>query len=134
VKDHQPHPEDAADLREPAEEPTGTLRADISKEMVHLYKKYYGKGPVRCRTYLQPELVTVVLGGGYTRSEQTLFEDGRWHEVRRARQVWQDSMQETFVELIEAKTGRKVAAFLSANHQAPDFAVELFVLEPEPAG
>jgi uncharacterized protein YbcI len=134
VRDHEPHPEDAADLREPAEEPAGTLRADISREMVRLYKNYYGKGPVRCRTYLQPELVTVVLGGGYTRSEQTLFEDGKWHEVRRARQVWQDSMQERFVELIERQTGRKVAAFLSANHQAPDFAVELFVLEPEPAG
>jgi uncharacterized protein YbcI len=134
VKDHEPHPENAADLREPAEEPTGTLRADISREMVRLYKNYYGKGPVRCRTYLQPELVTVVLGGGYTRSEQTLFEDGRWHEVRRARQVWQDSMQERFVELIERHTGRKVAAFLSANRQDPDFAVELFVLEPEPAG
>jgi uncharacterized protein YbcI len=131
VKDHAPHPEDVADLQEPAEEPTGALRADISREMVALYKSYYGKGPVRCRTYLQPELVTVVLGGGYTPSERTLFEDGMWHEVRHARQIWQDSMQERFVESIERLTRRRVAAFMSANRQDPDFAVELFVLEPE---
>ena len=129
MNDDEVQAEDAADLREPAEEPTGTLRADIAREMVGLYKRHYGKGPVRCRAYLQPELVTVVLGGGYTPSEQTLFEDGKWHEVRRARQIWQDSMQERFVESIERLTGRKVAAFMSANRQNPDFAVELFVLE-----
>jgi len=131
MADHDPQPEDIADPKEPAEEPAGTLRADISREIVRLYKDHYGKGPVRCRTYLEPELVTVVLGGGYTRSEQTLFEDGKWHEVRRARQIWQDSMQERFVELVERLTGRQVAAFMSANHQDRDLAVEMFVLDPE---
>jgi uncharacterized protein YbcI len=107
------------------------MRQDISREMVGLYKRYSGRGPVRCHTYLQRELVTVVLGGGYTAGEQTLFEDGKWHEVRRARQIWQDTMQERFVEMIERRTGRKVAAFMSANHQDPDLAVELFVLAGE---
>ena len=123
--------EPGGDLPEPAEEGGGTMRQDISREMVGLYKRYSGRGPVRCHTYLQRELVTVVLGGGYTAGEQTLFEDGRWHEVRRARQIWQDTMQERFVEMIERQTGRKVAAFMSANHQDPDLAVELFVLAGE---
>jgi len=83
----------------------GALSEDISREMVGLYKLHSGKGPVRCRTYPQQELVTVVLGGGYTVSEQTLFEDGKWHEVRRARQTWQDTMEERFVEVIEGRTG-----------------------------
>ena len=56
-------------------------------------RAHYGKGPVRCRTYVEPELVTVVLGEGYTAAEQTMFEAGRWHEVRSARQIWQDSMR-----------------------------------------
>jgi uncharacterized protein YbcI len=131
MKDNELHPQDAADMHEPDEERDGTLREDISREMVGLYKRYSGKGPVRCRTYLEPELVTVVLGGGYTAGEQMLFEDGKWHAVRHARQLWQDTMQEKFVELIEEQTGRKVAAFMSANHQDPDLAVELFVLESE---
>jgi uncharacterized protein YbcI len=125
------HPEDAAGMREPAVDGQGTLRADISTAVVGLYKQHYGKGPTRCRTYLEPDLVTVILGEGYTPGEQTLFEAGKWYEVRNARQIWQDSMQERFVTTIEGLTRRKVAAFLSANRQDPDFAVELFVLEPE---
>jgi len=127
------HPEDAARMREPIEPGEGSLRADISTAMVGLYKEHYGKGPTRCRTYLEPDLVTVILGGGYSAAEQTLFEAGKWYDVRQARQNWQDSMEARFVEKIEELTGRKVAAFMSANRQDPDFAVEMFVLEGEPA-
>ncbi len=127
------HPEDVVDLGERRLEGDGQLRSQISAEIVGLYKRHHGKGPVRCRTYLEPNLVLVVLGEGYTAAEQTLFEAGKWYEVREARQQWQDSMQVRFVEAIERLTGRKVTAFLSANHQSPDLAVEMFVLEGEPA-
>ena len=66
-----------------------------------------------------------------TLSERTLFEGGRWYEVREARQHWHDTMQARFVETIERLSGHKVLAFMSANHQDPDLAVELFVLEKE---
>jgi uncharacterized protein YbcI len=121
-------PEGVAEVQAADDELDGTLREDISRDMVGFYKRFSGKGPVQCHTYLQRELVTVVLGGGYTASEQTLFEDGKWHEVRQARQMWQDTMQERFVEMIEERTGREVVAFMSASHQDPDLAVELFVL------
>ena len=126
MESHEVDLEDAAEVRE---ERHGTLSADISRAMVGLYKRHYGKGPVRCRTYVEPDLVMVVLGEGYTAAEQTMFEAGRWHEVRTARQIWQDSMEKRFVTTIEELTGRKVEAFLSANRQDPDFAVEIFVLE-----
>jgi uncharacterized protein YbcI len=125
------HPEDAADLRESHEDGDGTLRQDISTAMVGLYKEHYGEGPTRCRTYLHPDLVIVVLGGGYSAAEQTLWEAGKWYEVRQARLLWQDSMQAKFIGAIEEQTGRKVAAFMSANRQDPDLAVEMFVLEAE---
>jgi uncharacterized protein YbcI len=128
---HNPHPEDTAAMREPSEPQAGGLRNDISNAIVGLYKEHFGRGPLKCRTYLQPELVVVVLGGGYTAGEQTLFEAGKWHEVRQARQSWQDTMQVRFVEKIEGLTGRKVKAFMSASHQDPDLSVELFVLEDE---
>ena len=60
-----------------------------------------------------------------------MAEAGRWYEVRQARQLWQDSMQAKFVDEIEKLTERKVAAFMSANRQDPDLAVEIFVLEPD---
>ena len=102
--------------------------------MVRLYKEHFGKGPTRCRTYLEPDLVVVVLGGGYTAAEQTLFENGKWYDVRSARQTWQDSMEVHFVDKIEELTRRRVSAFMSANRQDPDLAVELFLLEGEEAG
>jgi uncharacterized protein YbcI len=40
-------------------------------------------------------------------------------------------MKERFVETIERLTGRTVMAFMSANHQEPDLALEIFVLDPE---
>jgi uncharacterized protein YbcI len=107
----------------------GALSQEISNEISRLYKEHYGKGPLSSRTYLQPELVVVVLGGGYTAAEQTLFEAGKWYEVRQARQLWQDSMKVRFIDKIEEFTGREVKAFMSANHQDPDFAVEMFVLQ-----
>jgi hypothetical protein len=61
-----------------------------------------------------------------------MFEAGKWHDVRSTRQTWQDSMEGLFVTTIEKLTGRTVAAFLSANRQDPDLAVELFLLEPIP--
>jgi uncharacterized protein YbcI len=131
VKGDEVHPEDVARMREAPPDGKGALRDQISTSIVGLYKEHYGKGPTHCRTYLEPNLVIVVLGQGYTASEKTMFEAGRWHEVRTARQVWQDSMEEQFVSKIEELTHRKVAAFMSANRQDPDFAVELFVLEDE---
>ena len=130
MEGHELHSEDVARMREPVADGLGTLRSDISTAIVGLYKKHYGKGPTHCRTYLEPDLVVVILGEGYTVAEETLFEAGRWYEVRQARQIWQDSMQERFVETIEELTERKVGAFMSANRQDPDYAVELFVLEP----
>ena len=121
-------------MREPVAGGEGALRDQISTAIVGLYKEHYGKGPTHCRTYLEPDLVIVVLGQGYTVSEQTMFEAGKWHEVRSARQVWQDSMEARFVETIEGLTHRQVSAFMSANRQDPDLAVELFVLEPNEPG
>jgi uncharacterized protein YbcI len=131
VGEQELHPQDAADMRERHLQGEGELRAQISAELVGLFKRHHGKGPVRCSTYLEPNLVIVVLGEGYTAAEQTLFEAGKWHEVRRARQQWQDTMRVRFVEAIEQLTHRKVSAFMSANHQDPDLSVELFVLEGE---
>ena len=121
------HPEDAAAMRDHSA-PAGPLRQDISNAIVTLFKQRFGRGPTSCRTYLESDLVVLVMSGGYTAAEQTMFEAGKWHDVRRARMAWQDSMQAMFIETIERLTQRSVKAFMSANHQGPDITVELFVL------
>ena len=46
-----------------------------------LHKEFYGKGPTKARTYLQDDVVLVLLRGGYTRVEETLMRDGRMDAV-----------------------------------------------------
>jgi uncharacterized protein YbcI len=121
------HPTDVAALRGSGGH-SGPLRQELSNAIVALFKEHFGRGPADCRTYLEPDLVVVVMTGGYHAAEQTLFEAGKWHEVRQARMSWQDTMQVRFVETIERLTQRQVQAFMSANHQSPDITVELFVL------
>jgi uncharacterized protein YbcI len=127
------HPEDAAAMREHPL-PAGPLRQDISNTIVALFKQRFGRGPISCRTYLEADLVVLVMAGGYTAGEQTMFEAGKWHDVRQARLAWQDSMEARFVEAIERLTRRTVKAFMSANHQGPDITVELFILDGASAG
>jgi uncharacterized protein YbcI len=122
------HPTDAAALRGSASH-GGPLRQELSNAIVALFKEFFGRGPADCRTYLEPDLVVVVMTGGYYAAEQTLFEGGKWHEVRSARMSWQDTMERRFIETIERLTRRRVKAFMSANHQSPDVTVELFLLE-----
>jgi uncharacterized protein YbcI len=123
------HPEDAAAMREPLADGRGELRQQLSNALVALFKQYFGRGPTDCRTYLEPNLVIVVLAGGYTAAERTLFEAGKWHEVRQTRMAWQDSMEVRFIDTIERLTHRTVKALLSANRQDAELTIELFVLE-----
>ena len=116
MPDEELHPEDAAAMREPGR-PGGELRQQLSNAFVALYKQYFGRGPTN-----------------YTAAEQTLFEAGKWHDVRQARQAWQDSMEIRFVDTIEQLTHRTVRAFMSASHQESQLSVELFVLDREHPG
>jgi uncharacterized protein YbcI len=110
-------------------ESVGAMEGQISTEIVQLLKEHAGRGPTECRTYFAEELVIVLLRGGYNRMEDSLFEDGKWLDVRASRQTFQDTMEGRFTEVIERLTAREVAAFMSASHQSPDLQIEAFVLD-----
>ena len=67
-----------------------------------------------------------------TAPRDELYEAGRFIDVRGMRIAFQDTMELRFSAKIEELTGRKVVAFMSADHQGPDLALEAFVLEPDP--
>lgn len=110
----------------------GALAAEISTTFVQLHKEHGGRGPTKCRTYVEDDLIIVLMRGGYSRLEDTLFEDGKWVDVRNTRHAFQDTMEGRFTEAIERLTGREVAAFMSASHQQPDLQIEVFVLDGSP--
>jgi hypothetical protein len=45
------------------------------------------------------------------------------------RGTYQESMRSELTAIVERLSGRKVAAFMTANHVNPDVAIESFVLE-----
>lgn len=109
----------------------GELLAAISNAMVRLRKEFAGKGPTEAKTYWAgDDLLIVLMGGGYTTAEETLYQEGRGDSVRDARQALQDVLEGRMRETVGGMTGREVVAFMSASHQSPDLALEVFVLAP----
>lgn len=99
--------------------------------MVLLQKEFGGKGPTQCKTFIEINLILVLFGGGFTAAEQTLFEAGKFVDVRQVRTAFSDSMELRFTEKIEELSGREVVAFMAASHQDPDLVLEAFVLAPQ---
>ena len=98
---------------------------------MRLLNEYTGRGPTKARTYISEDLVTVVLQDTLTRGERSLVRNGEVELVLASRKAYQNTMGPALIASLEEILGRKVLAFLSANHVSPDYAVETFVLEPQ---
>ncbi|MEA2467167.1 MAG: hypothetical protein QOJ57_1293 [Thermoleophilaceae bacterium] len=115
-----------------AVEGRGQMRKDISNAMVGLKKQLYGKGPVKAKTFINDNIVFVVLEGGLTRNEETLLAAGEENLVRQYRLRFQEVVKETAHETIERLTGRTVLTYHSQIVFDPDRTFEIFVLDREP--
>jgi uncharacterized protein YbcI len=109
----------------------GAVSSAVSNLMVRLVGQYAGRGPVRARSYVEGDVVCVILQDTLTQGERTLVGNGHDELVLTTRRAYQAAMQTDAIAGVEELTGRKVMAFMSDNHIDPDVAVECFVLEPE---
>src|SRR4051794_3083779 len=121
-------------LRDARSEPVGSLRAAISNAMVGLKKAYYGKGPVKAKTYINDNIIFCVLQGGLTRNEETLLSVGEEGLVRQFRLRFQEAMTTPTAKAVEELTGRSVVGYNSQIVFNPDHSFEIFVLDGPPAG
>jgi uncharacterized protein YbcI len=110
--------------------PLGSKSAAISNLTVRLLSQYTGRGPTKARAYINEDLVTIVLQDTLTKAERTLVDKDRGDLVLTTRATFQEVMGEDLIAGIEGILGRKVIAFLSANHIDPDIAIESFMLAP----
>jgi uncharacterized protein YbcI len=126
--DQQPY-----ELHVAPSDPRTSILADISREMVRLYKEQFGRGPTKARTdWAGPDVLITVLEDTLTPAERNLTRLGEHQRVRDMRTFFQYATVEDFCEPIERHTGRKVRAFLSAiDTQVAGLAMETFVLYPE---
>jgi uncharacterized protein YbcI len=109
----------------------GSLASAISNSIRQLVAEYTGRGPTRARTSIRDNLVVVLLQDTLTKGERRLVAKGRDVRVLDYRAEFQAAMREDAIASVEKLTGRKVLAFMSANHIDPDLAAELFVLQPD---
>jgi uncharacterized protein YbcI len=120
----------------PDEDPTGRgrLAASISTAVVHAFTEHTGRGPTRSRTTIDGDLVVVVLRDGQTKAERGLVRAGEGDVVLGLRRAFQSTMRDDLVATVEALTQCTVQAFMSANHNEPDTAAEIFILDRAPDG
>jgi uncharacterized protein YbcI len=106
--------------------------AEISREMVRIYKVQFGRGPTKARTaFAGPDLVVCTLEDSLTPVERRMAEIGDHERLRDLRLYFQHVTEGQFCEVIERALRRKVRAFVSGMDTSKDVAAELFYLEPE---
>jgi uncharacterized protein YbcI len=108
----------------------GEALAEITSALVSLHKEFYGKGPVKAKSFLVDDTVICVLEGGFTIVERTLIDAGEEAAVHNIRNRFQSVMKSQFSGVVEETLGREVRAYMSQVHTDPDVAVEMFMLEP----
>lgn len=107
-----------------------SIRAEISREMVRLYKELFGRGPTKARTeFAGPDIVVCSLENSFTPAERSLAEMGEHQRLRDTRMYFQAATADKFREIVERLTGRKVRAFVSGLDAGKDVCSEVFYLE-----
>ncbi|HVD86255.1 MAG TPA: Na-translocating system protein MpsC family protein [Solirubrobacterales bacterium] len=107
-----------------------SIRAEISREMVSLYKELFGRGPTKARTeFAGPDIVICSLENSFTPAERSLADMGEHQRLRDTRMYFQSATAEKFREIIERQTGRGVRAFISGLDAGEDVCAEVFYLE-----
>ena len=104
----------------------------MSREIVQLHARMYGRGPTKARSYLQRDYALCVLQEVFTQAERTLVEAGSGEHVRDTRLKFGDALREEFVAIAERVTGRTVRVFVSQVDPDADVAAELFLFEDLP--
>lgn len=116
----------------PPREERGQLLLEVSNAVVRIHKQLYGKGPTKARAHLAHDLLTVILEGGFTRTEETLMAHGRDDEVARWRSVMQGTVEQELRTAVEQVIHRAVRSFMSANDPVAGLQAEIFVLDHVP--
>ena len=107
-----------------------SVRAEISREMVRLYKELFGRGPTKARTeFAGPDIVICSLENTFTPAERSLADLGEHQRLRDTRLYFQAATHDKFTEIVERLTGRKVRAFISGLDAGVDVCCEVFYLD-----
>ena len=110
----------------------GEVYAAISTSIVQAFKRYYGKGPTKARTYRNDNYIFCVLEGGLTTSEETLLQAGQEELIRTYRERFEEAVSDELCVRVAALIGHEVVGYHSQIVFEPEPRVfEIFVLGDE---
>jgi uncharacterized protein YbcI len=113
------------------EDVNSSVRAEMSREMVRIYKEQFGRGPTKARTdFAGPDLVVCTLESSLTPAERRLAELGEHQRLRETRLYFQHSTETEFRQVVERILGRRVRGFISGLDTIEDISAEIFYMEP----
>ena len=111
---------------------TYSVRAELSREMVRLYKEQFGRGPTKAKTeFAGRDTVLCTLEDSMTPAERSLAALGEHQRLRDTRLYFQHATEDQFTGIVERVLGRKVRAFISGIDTERDVSAEVFYLTPE---
>lgn len=105
----------------------GALVSQLSREIVQLHARLYGRGPTKARSYLHGDYAVSVLEEVFTTAERTLIAAGSGAHVSDTRSKFQEAVKDEFIEVVERITQRKVRVFLSQVDIDANLALEFFI-------
>jgi uncharacterized protein YbcI len=111
-----------------------SMSSTISDAVVRLLSEYTGRGPTEARTYIDEDLIIVVLDETLTKEERVIVRKGNVELVMATRKAVQKAMKPDLIATVERLSGRSTIEFLSHNHIDPDIAIMSFVLAPRTNG
>src|SRR5262245_54286488 len=105
--------------------------APLSRGLVQLFRQRAGRGPTQAKSFWAgDDTLLVLFGGGYTRAEKTLWDQGRPDTAVAYRRAVLDALEDDMRNVVETSVGRTVVAVLVSAHHDPDVMAAIFVLEP----
>jgi uncharacterized protein YbcI len=111
---------------------SGEQLAAITREMVRIKSRHYGRGATEAKSYQCDNFLFCVLKGGMTVVERDLLAHGDEALVREVRLRFQENNADTFRDAVERIARRRVLTYQSQILFEPDYTVEMFVLDDKP--
>ncbi len=106
------------------------VKEQIARELIRVHEDSYGEITCNVDIALHDNFIAVIMDLELSHAEVVLIESGNAPSVREGREAFQKAVADTFSEVVERATGRRVVSFAGRAmiEDDPPWAIEFFRL------